>query len=107
MIIDGLYLCIPSFFPSPEQQKFFNESKRQSFTLSFDSWTTDRKPVTTGKIKSFRQKISIKYQRASISESCLSKAQRVNPARPPNQFNNAVFDTVVVKKNFFEIDGIR
>ena len=35
------------------------------------------------------------------------KIQRDNPARPPNQFNNAVFDNVDVKRCFVEIDRIR
>ena len=45
---NSLYLYITSLVPSPEQQQTFNESIRQSFTLSFDSWVTDRKPVNTG-----------------------------------------------------------
>ena len=32
---------------------------------------------------------------------------RDNPARPPNKFNNAVFDHVGVKRYFVEIDGFR
>ena len=35
------------------------------------------------------------------------KTQRDNPARPPNQFNNAVFDNVDVKRCFVQIDGVR
>ena len=38
----------------------------------------------------------------------LSKnTQRENRARPTNQFNNAVFDIVDVKRYFVEIDGVR
>ena len=33
----------------------FNEASKKFFTISFDSWTTDRKPVNTG--KSFQLKL--------------------------------------------------
>ena len=46
--INSIYLFIPSLVPSAEQQQAFNESIRQNFTLSFDAWVTDRKPVITG-----------------------------------------------------------
>ena len=42
------YLNIPSLVPSHEQQQLLIESIMQSFTLSFDSWVTDRKPINTG-----------------------------------------------------------
>ena len=45
---NSLYLYIPNFVPCPEEQHFFKESIRKSFTLSFDSWVTDGKPVNTG-----------------------------------------------------------
>ena len=35
------------------------------------------------------------------------KTLRDNPARPPNQFNNGVFDNVDVKRFVVEIDVIR
>ena len=85
----------------------FNEAIRENFTLSFDAWVTDRKPVNTGN----------EYQLALGSASNINiplyfivahqKTQRDIPARPPNQFNNAVFDNVDVKRYFVEIDGVR
>ena len=41
-------LCIPSLVPSAEQQQIFTEAIKKNFTLSFDAWVTDRKPVNTG-----------------------------------------------------------
>ena len=40
---DSLYLFVPSFIPDAETQVMFNDSNKNSFTLSFDSWVTDRK----------------------------------------------------------------
>ena len=37
----------------------------------------------------------------------LIKKQRENPARPRNQFINAVFDNIDVKRFFAEFDGVR
>ena len=105
--INSIYLYIPSLVPSAEQQQMFNEAIRENFTLSFDAWVTDRKPVNTGN----------EYQLDIGSASNINiplyiivahqKTQRDNPARPPNQFNNAVFDNVDVKRYFVEIDGVR
>ena len=106
--INSLYLYIPSLVPSPEQQQCFDESIRQSFTLSFDSWVTARKSVNTGN----------EYQLDIGSASSINvhlyliaahqKTQRETPAKPPNQLNNAIFDTNNdVKRYFVEIDGIR
>ena len=47
--INSIYLHIPSLVPSAEQQQMFNEAIRENFTLSFDAWVTDRKPINTGK----------------------------------------------------------
>ena len=46
--INSLYLFVPTYIPSPETQLMFNDSIKNSFSLSFDSWTTDRKIVNTG-----------------------------------------------------------
>ena len=43
IIINCLYLYVPIFIPNLETQRKFNESIRNSFTPTFDSWTTDRK----------------------------------------------------------------
>ena len=105
--INSIYLYIPSLVPSAEQQQVFNEAFRENFTLSFDAWVTDRNPVNTGN----------EYQLEIGSASSINiplylivahqKTQHDNPARPPNQLNNAVFDHVGVKRSFVEIDGVR
>ena len=107
MTINSIYLYIPSLVPSAEQQQVFNEAIRENFTLSLDAWVTDRKPVNTGN----------EYQLDIRSASNINiplylivahqKTQRYNPARPINQFDNAVFDDVNVERYFVEIDGVR
>ena len=68
---------------------------------------TDRKPVDTG------NEYQLDIGPASNINVPLylivahQKTQRDNPAIPANQFNNAVFDNVDVKRYFVEIDGVR
>ena len=45
--ISDLYLFVPKLIPSPEIQSSFNYSVKNGFTLSFDSWTTDRRVCDT------------------------------------------------------------
>ena len=49
---NSINLFILQIIPSPETQVYFNEAISKAFTLSFESWTTDRKPVdTAGKLQ--------------------------------------------------------
>ena len=42
-----IYLYIPTIIPSPETQRISKEAMPKTFTLSYESWITDRKPVDT------------------------------------------------------------
>ena len=101
--INSISLFIPQLIPSPETQVIFNEAISQTFTLSYESWTTDRKPVDTA--REFQLDISS----ASNINSPLyliaahQKTQRPDHANPANnlsnnRFNNAIFDHVDVRK---------
>ena len=105
--ISSIYLYIPSLVPSVEQQQIFNESIRESFILSFDSWVTDRKPVNTGNEYQLDIGSAPNINIPLYLIVAHQKTPRETPARPPNQFNNAVFDNVDVKRYFVEIDGVR
>ena len=105
-------MFIPQLIPSPETQVIFKEAISQTFTLSYESWTTDRKPVDTAK------EFQVDISSASNINSPLyliaahQKTQRPDPANPANnlsknRFNNAIFDHVNVRKYYSEIDGIR
>ena len=108
--INSISLFIPQLIPSPETQVIFNEAISQTFTLSYESWTTDRKPVDTAR------EFQVDISSASNINSPLyliaahQKTQRLDAAGnvfPNNRFNNAIFDHVNVRKYYSEIDGIR
>ena len=110
--INSISLFIPQIIPSPETQVIFNEAISQTFTLSYESWTTDRKPVDTAR------EFQVDISSASNINSPLyliaahQKTQRPDPANPANnlsnnRFNNAIFDHVNVRKYYSEIDSIR
>ena len=46
--INSLYLFVPIITPNSETQVLFNESFKNNYTLTFDSWYTERKIVTDG-----------------------------------------------------------
>ena len=105
--IISIRLYIPSLVPSAEQQQSFNESIRQNFTLSFDAWVTDRKPVNKGNEYQLDIGSAFNINIPLYLTIAHQKTQRENPTRPSNQFNNAVFDHVDVKRYFVETDGVR
>ena len=104
-------LFIPQIIPSLETQVYFNEAISKTFTLSYESWTTDRKPVDAAR------EIQIDISSASNINSPLDliaaqqKTQRPDLANPANnlinnRFNNSIFDQVEVRKYYSEIDGV-
>ena len=110
--IDSISLFIPQIIQSPETQYIFDEAISKTFSLSYESWTTDHKPVDTA--GEFQRDISS----ASNINSPLyllaahQKTQRPDPASPANnlsnnRFNNAIFDHVEVRKYHSQIDGFR
>ena len=109
---NSIILFIPQIIPSPAFQVYFNEAISKTFTLSKESWTTDRKLVDTAK------EFQVDINSASNINSPLyliaahQKTQSPDPADatrvlPDNRFNNAVFDDVKVRKHYSEIDGVR
>ena len=110
--INSISLFIPQIIPSPETQVIFNEAISETFSLSFESWTTDRKPVDTAR------EFQIDISSASNIKSPLyltaahQKTQRPDPANPANNlpnniFNIAIFDHIDVIKYYSETDGVR
>ena len=110
--INSNSLLTPQIIPSPETQVYFNEAFSKTFTLSYESWTTDRKPVDTAR------EFQVDISSASNINSPLyliaahQKTQRPDPANPANnlpnnRFNHSIFDDVEVRKYYSEIDGVR
>ena len=88
------YLFIPTFIPDPETQRMVNESIRNSFTLTFDSWTRDRKTINTELDYHFDIGSSSNFNsRKSLNAACQTKA-RASPANKANKI--AIFNHVVV-----------
>ena len=101
--INSLYLFVPVLTPNTETQVLFNESIKNNFTLTFDSWYTERKIFTDGgefqvDIASSQNTISPKYLIAAHQTEA-----RIGTASKRN--NIGIFDHVDVKKYFVEIDG--
>ena len=101
--INSISLFVPQIKPSAETQVNFNQAYSESFTLSYEYWTTDRKPVDTVK------KFQIDISSASNINSPLyliaahQVTQRPNPADVTrnlsnNRFNKAIFNHVKVRK---------
>ena len=110
--INNISLFVPQIIPTHETQVYFNDAISKAFTLSYESWTTDQKPVD--KSKEFQIDIS---SASNINSPLSLKAahqltQRPDPDDPTiilsnNRFNNAIFDHVRVRKYYVEIDGVR
>ena len=110
VIINSINLFIPQIIPSPETQVYFNEAISKTFTLSYESWTTDRKNVDTAR------EFQLDLSSASNINSPLyliaahQKTERLDDAGnrlSKNRFNNSIFDDVKVRKYYAEIDGVR
>ena len=102
---DKLYLCVPILFPDAQTLIMFNDSIKNCFTLSFDSWSTHRKPVDT----QLEYQVDIGGAQIISSPKHLTVAhQTASRMRVSNKaLNVAVFDNVNVRKYHVDIDGVR
>ena len=78
----SIYLYQPYFLVL--KHRIFNEALNNNFTLSYESWTTDKKPIDTARefqidISSASNKNSPVYLISADQET-----QRPNPANPAN-----------------------
>ena len=82
----------------------FNDSIKNSFTLSFDSWTSDRKRVNTG--LEFQVDIG-SAQNVNSPKYLIVAHQTANRSSTSNKsINNAIFDNLDIRKYFCEIDAV-
>ena len=102
---DKLFLFVPIFIPDAQTQKMFNDSIRNSFTLSFDSWTSDRNTVDT----QLGHQVDIgSAQNINSPKYLLAVHQTAVRIGVPNKANNvAVFDDLDVKRYQVDNDGVR
>ena len=101
---NSLYLFVPILIPNSQTQVMFNEATMNIFTITFDSWYTERKISNDGRelqvdIGSAQKIESPKYLISAFQTSARTTASKtVNPA---------IFDDNHVTKYFVEIDGVR
>ena len=109
--MNGISFYILSIIPNIETQVFFNEDITNSFSISLEPWTIDRRLVDT--TIAFQINISL----ASIINSPLylisakQKSQRPDPANPEinssnKRLNDAFLDHSKVGKYYSEVDVI-
>ena len=83
----------------------FNESFQNVYTITYDSWYTERKLSTKG------NELQVEIGSAQLVNSpnyLIASFQKENRIRRPSKNNNiTIFDNVDVKKYFAEIDGHR
>ena len=102
---DKFFLFVPIFIPDAQTQIVFNDSNKDSFTLSFDFWSTDRKTVDA----KLEYQVDIgPAQNIKIPKYLIAVHQTAARMRVPNKANSvAIFDHLVVRKNHVDIDGVR
>ena len=103
--INNLYLYVPIFVPSAETKAIFNESIKNNYTNSFDSWYTGRKVVNDG--LEFQVDIG-SAQNVNSPKYIIAAHQSLARIGVPKKANNtAVFDNLNVRKCIVQIDGAR
>ena len=102
--INSLYLYVPKLIPSTSTQLMFNEAIMNNYTITFDSWYTERKISNDGR----ELQIDVASAQGINSPKYLISASQTNARTTPNKTSNpATFDHNNVTKYFVEIDGIR
>ena len=102
--INSLYLFIPKLIPSTSTQLLFNESIMNNYTITFDSWYTERKISNDGR----ELQVDIASAQNINSPLYLITAFQTNARTEHNKNTNpAIFDINNVTKYFVEIDGVR
>ena len=102
--INSLYLYVPQLIPSTSTQAMFDEAIMNIYTITFDSWYTERKLSNDGR----ELQVDIGSAQHINSPKNLTSAFQTNARTTPNKASNpAIFEDNHVTKYFVEIDGIR
>ena len=102
--INSSYLYIPQLVPDSQTQLMFNEAILNNYTITFDSWYTERKISNEGR----ELQVDIDSAQNINSPKYLITAFQTSARTTPNKASNpALFDDNHVTKYFVEIDGIR
>ena len=100
-----LFSYVPIFIPDAQTQIMFIDSIKNSFTLSFDSWSTDRKTVDT----QLEYQVDIgSAQNSNSPNDLITVHQAAGRVRVPNNANIiGISDHLDVRKYRVDIDGVR
>ena len=102
--INSLYLFVPKLIPSTNTQVMFNEAIMNNYTITFDSWYTERKISNDGR----EMQVDIgSAQHINSPKYLISAFQAADRTTPNKNSNPAIFDNNNVTKYFVEIDGVR
>ena len=102
--INSLFLNLSQIIPSTTAQVMFNESIMNDYTITFDSWYTERKISNDGR----EIQVDIGSAQKINSPKNLISVFQTNARTTPNKASNpAIFDNNHVTKYFVKIDGIR
>ena len=97
-----VFLFVPIFIPDAQTQTMFNDSIRDSFTLSFDHSTSDRETVDT----QLECQVDIgSAQNINSPKYLIAVHQTADRIEVPNKTN--IFDHLNVRKYHVDIDGVR
>ena len=103
--INSLYLPVLILIPNTGKQDMFNESFKNIYTSTYDSWYTECKLSTDG--DEIQVDIS-SAQHVNSPKYLLAAFQTTDRIGAPNEKNKiAIFDNVNVRKYFAEIDVYR
>ena len=102
---DKLFLYVPMFIPDAETQIIFIELIKNSFTFSFEFWTSDRKTVNNQLEYQVDKSSAQNINRPKYLIVAHQTADRIGVSNIRN--NTAVFDNLDVRKYFAVIDGVR
>ena len=100
-----MFLFVPIIILDASTQILFKDSNKNSFTLSFDSWSTNRENVDT----QLEYHVDIGSAQNLNSPKYLIKAhQTAARIGVPNKAEDiAVFHNLNVRKYHVDIDGVR
>ena len=102
--INSLYLFVPILIPNTQTQVMFNEAIMNNYTITLDSWYTERKISNDGR----ELQVDIgSSQKVNSPKYLISAFQTQARTTPNKKSNTAVFDSNHVTKYFVEIDGVR
>ena len=102
--INSLYLFVPILIPNSQTQVMFNEAIMINYTITFDSWYTERKISNDGR----ELQVDIGSAQKINSPKYLICAFQTNARTTANKgVNPAILDSNHVTKYFVEIEGVR